>query len=345
MGGTLALCSSCHLVQNVTNAKWKREIKSIYGGYTIYHQSGGAEQSVFVDGRPVARSLVIGNFLATKFKLPRAGRALDIGCGNGAFLRACSELLPKWTLCGSEFDDKYKSMVEKIPHVEGMYAGGLEDIPGEFDLISLIHVFEHIPSPLNLLEAIWQKLKPGGHLVIEVPDCLENAYMLLVADHCSHFSSGALSKLVSSAGFEVLYSDTKCVRKEITLVARKTLKKRALPKQIKLDARESNKVFAGATWLKSVIRAATVAAKEPNLGIFGSSIAGTWLQSQINNAAKFFVDEDPNRAGRSHMGIPILTPSQIPAYATIVVPLPDVVAKPIIRRLRATKIPMEIRVP
>ncbi|MGI8965462.1 MAG: class I SAM-dependent methyltransferase [Limisphaerales bacterium] len=345
-GGTLAYCRACSLVQNVTTSRWKKEADCIYNNYTIYHQSGGVEQMVFINEQPAARSEVICNFIKQKHDLPLHGRLLDIGCGNGAFLRVYSRLLPGWKLYGSEFDAKYKDMVEAIPNVEMMFPGDLSEIPGEFDLISLIHVFEHIPSPLKVLERIWDKLKPGGLLLIQVPDCLKNPYMLLVADHCSHFSVGTLSKLASLAGFEVLYSESECIPKELTLVARKMAIKFTLPTTFKLDNIEGEKVFSGARWLKRVIQAAeSVAAKDQNFGIFGSSIAATWLQSQIGNTAKFFVDEDPNRAGRSHMGIPILTPPEVSAGATIIIPLPEIVAKAIIGRLRAQNKTLQICLP
>jgi SAM-dependent methyltransferase len=334
-GGILARCRSCYLVQNVTTKQWHKEAAWIYQNYTIYHQSGGAEQTVFANGKPVPRSEVICKFIKENFNLAFQGRMLDIGCGNGAFLKVCSNLLPGWKLCGSEFDGKYKSMVEAIPNVETMFAGDLSEIPGEFDLISLIHVFEHISAPLGLLQRVWDKLKPGGLLVVEVPDCLRNAYMLLVADHSSHFSNLTLAKIGSLAGFEVLYSDSGCVPKEITLVARKTTLKPSLPDTFQLDEIQGENVFAGSVWLKQVIATAGAAAKNEDFGIFGSSIAATWLQAQIEHKAKFFVDEDPNRIGRSHMGIPILTPSEVRDGATVIIPLPEIVAKPIIERLRA----------
>ena len=44
------------------------------------------------------------------------------------------------------------------------------------------------------------------------------------------------------------------------------------------------------------------------LGIFGTSISATWLATSLGKKVTFFVDEDVNRIGRTHMGKPIYDP-------------------------------------
>lgn len=333
-GGFLARCRSCHLVQTVTTPEWHAEATQIYQNYTIYYQGAGAEQAVFVDGKPMARSDVIARFLADRFKLPATGRMLDVGCGNGAFLRACSRALPGWRLCGAEFDNKHEAAIAAIPNTEKLYTGSIKDIPGTFDLISTIHVLEHIADPRPFLADIRAKLNPGGLLLVEVPDCLRNPYMILIADHCSHFSASVLAQSVANNGFEVLFGEANCVPKEITLVARKSSQsaESVVPQQ-KL-ASESAEVFAGFEFLQRVARTAGPLTSKPQFGIFGSSIAAVWLNAQLNGAAQFFVDEDPNRIGRSLMDKPIIAPAQIPDGATIFVALPSVIAEKVIPRLK-----------
>lgn len=47
----------------------------------------------------------------------------------------------------------------------------LEDHPeGFFDVISLFHVLEHIDDPLPFLKTCRGRLRPGGHIVIAVPN-------------------------------------------------------------------------------------------------------------------------------------------------------------------------------
>ena len=69
-------------------------------------------------------------------------------------------------------------------------------------------------------------------------------------------------------------------------------------------------------------------------GIFGSSIAGTWLYSELTADVSFFVDEDPQRAGKMHLGLPILLPQNVPEGSLVFVALPHSVAYTVSTRLR-----------
>jgi SAM-dependent methyltransferase len=83
----------------------------------------------------------------------------------------------------------------------------LEDLPregeGRFDLVSLIHVLEHMPDPVGVLAHLRQDwLAPGGWLLVEVPDlychdCFEVA-------HLASFSSHTLAQVLRKAGYRLL---------------------------------------------------------------------------------------------------------------------------------------------
>lgn len=208
----------------VTDPAWQEGSRAIYSQYEVYHQSGGIEQTIFhaATGRGRSRSqAIVEGFLQTA-QVPEKGRLLDVGCANGNFLQAFGPALPGWQLNGSEFDTRHQARVEALPGVDRFYTGPLEAIPGTFDAISFIHVIEHIAAPTRLLRTVREKLNPGGWLLIEVPDCLINPFMLLVADHASHFCPVTLSAVVTNAGFEVLCADDAWVAKEISLLARRT---------------------------------------------------------------------------------------------------------------------------
>ncbi len=57
-------------------------------------------------------------------------------------------------------------------------------------------------------------------------------------------------------------------------------------------------------WLKN-FKFLAMKAGEP-LAIFGSSIASTWMAIEIGDSISFFIDEDINRIGRSHLDLPII---------------------------------------
>ncbi len=41
---------------------------------------------------------------------------------------------------------------------------------GDFDVVSLYHVLEHLPNPLEAMRIIIKSVRPGGIVVIEVPN-------------------------------------------------------------------------------------------------------------------------------------------------------------------------------
>ena len=80
----------CGATQKLVDDAWRKDVVRIYEGYAIYHQGAGAEQAVFDQGSGAAQSRserIVGR-LGGVLDLPESGRLLDIGCGNGAFLRA-----------------------------------------------------------------------------------------------------------------------------------------------------------------------------------------------------------------------------------------------------------------
>jgi SAM-dependent methyltransferase len=331
--GLLAECEDCHLVQTVTTPSWHEEAAQIYAQYTIYHQSGGVEQSVFGkdSGQGHRRSEVIFNALTQEGLLPTKGDLLDLGCGNGAFLRAAGSALQGWRLFGSEWDDKYLPDVQTIPGFEKLHTGDWNLISGQYDVISMVHVLEHIAAPLPVLEMIRRKLTPEGLLVIQVPDCQVNSYMLLIADHCSHFSVNTVRGLVEAAGFEVVVATNQWVQKEVTVVARAGGHPR--PGRVKLPEADASDILAGLEVLREVLEKANALAQNASkFGIFGTSIAATWLASHLGDKVSFLVDEDPSRAAGTHMGRPILPPAAVQEGADIFVALPQPLASQVCQR-------------
>jgi SAM-dependent methyltransferase len=314
------------------------ESEQIYAGYTIYHQGRGIEPTMFdkTSSTGQTRSEAILQALQANFLLPPQGRWLDIGCGNGAMLRACSRALPLWALCGSEIDDKNRETVETIPGVERLFTGPVPSIPGSFDVISLVHVLEHIPGPQSFLQRLLAKLEPDGLLLVEVPDCRQNFFMLVVADHCSHFSAGTLARVVTAAGYEMLQAAETCVPKEITLLARRPLEPRSAAASQSLE-RESERVFFGWETLRRILAQVEPLTRAEQFGIFGTAIAATWLDTQTAHTAKFFVDEDPHRVGQQHLGRPVLLPAEIPTGACVYLALPPMIARHVTERLQAAQ--------
>ena len=277
-GGKLAVCLDCGCAQAVLDEVWRRDADRIYADYTIYHQSQGAvEQSVFdqATGEPLTRSARLVLRLKKEASLQSRGRLLDVGCGNGALLKAFAAAAPNWELFGAEVNDRYRAAVEKIPGVRGFFAGRAEEVPGQYDLITLIHALEHIPSPQTFLRRLREKLAPGGKLLVQVPDCEQNPFMFLVADHSSHFFPDPLRQLVARAGYEPQLGGAGWLSKEITILASRDGSSGG-PASPSLST-SAEPVVRRLSWLGALVQSLRPVADRERFGIFGTSIAATWL--------------------------------------------------------------------
>lgn len=95
-------------------------------------------------------------------------RLLDYGCGLGDFLEMARG--GGWQGTGIEISERAAGIArEKYGlDVRTGGAGALGDFPGEFDVITLWNVLDHVSAPIDLLRSLRACLKPDGVLVIRV---------------------------------------------------------------------------------------------------------------------------------------------------------------------------------
>jgi 2-polyprenyl-3-methyl-5-hydroxy-6-metoxy-1,4-benzoquinol methylase len=102
----------------------------------------------------------------------RGGRLLDVGCGAGHFVRLARELgMDAWGV---------EPSLDQSPDPQ-IFAGTLEaaQYPNDyFDVITINHVLEHVSSPTETLRELRRVLRPGGVLVVAVPQTDSLAYWL-----------------------------------------------------------------------------------------------------------------------------------------------------------------------
>jgi 2-polyprenyl-3-methyl-5-hydroxy-6-metoxy-1,4-benzoquinol methylase len=333
-GGRIGVCAACGAVQKPADQAFLAEIDDIYRSYTIYHQAAGAEQAVFEQssGLPASRSVKLLGTFRRSVGLAAEGRMLDVGCGNGATLRAFDQVAPGWTKMGTEFDAKYRAEVESIPNTEHLHVGPVEDVPGGFDVITMIHVLEHVVDPVAVLRSLRGKLSPGGLLLVEVPHHPANPFELLIADHRSHFTANSLTRTLAGAGYQIVSVAEDWIPKELSVVARPEAVTGAV--QAPEDAAAArDRIATSITWLRRTADRLGALGAEGPVGLFGTSIAGTWLAAEAGDAVAFFVDEDPNRVGRTYLGRPVHAPDAMPPGSRVFVGLPPAVAAGLCRRL------------
>ena len=342
-GGRLCVCGHCGIVQKIIVAASPRSPRDVCGLRGL--SPGGRRRAGRVRavlGRRSARSLRLLGLLRDAVTLPHQGRMLDIGCGNGATLRAFGRIAPAWSLVGTELDDRCRRQVETLPGVEALYTCPPDQVPGSFDAVTMIHVLEHIPAPGPFLAALLPKMAAGGLLVLELPHYAANPFELLIADHCTHFTAATAAGLLQSVGYDVLVTAEDWIPKELSIVARAGQGTRARGKAPRLrrgvKGREgcqppATTVAGALAWLAATAAAARQLAARGEIGLLGTSIAAGWLFAELDGAVRFFVDEDPSRVGKTYLDRPVYHPSQVPKGSVVFIPQPAALAAAISRRL------------
>src|SRR5882672_574777 len=333
-GGRLFLCRHCSLVQKVPDQRWMDEIASIYASYEMYRQADGAEQSVLdpATNRFELRSNLIVRYLESRLGLPAGTSVLDVGCGTGVTLEALARVPNAQRLFGLEFDERNLARLSRIRGFDRLFRGALAAIPRRFDLVTLVHALEHFPRPAQALQDAAGKLEEGGALFVQVVDSPRNPFDLVIADHMGHFSASTLRTVAQDQGLEVSIVDANLVRRELAMIARNRPAGAAAPVAVVVP---DDFEFAARNlrWLQAVLReSAEAASRYPHFGLFGSSIAATWLADALGDRVEFFVDEDPARIGHHHLDRPIYAPRDVPSGAGTYVGMAPLSASAVMRR-------------
>jgi SAM-dependent methyltransferase len=139
-------------------------------------------------------------------------RLLDVGAGRGRFVAAALEA--GWDAFGVE---PAARGVEAARDVYGvtLRQASIDDAdiaPGSIDAMTLWHVLEHVDSPEATLKRLAGWLRPGGLLLIGVPNVRslqariggDRWFHLDVPRHRTHFSPLGLERLAVEAGLEVV---------------------------------------------------------------------------------------------------------------------------------------------
>ncbi len=122
---------------------------------------------------------LIGRLMKSKFSgyypwikqktIKSTSRILDIGCGSG-------ELLLRM------YNDGFRNLTGADPFIAAeikyncgikIYKKQIDELTGAYDVIMMHHAFEHMASPLKVLQTIHRLLAENGILIIRIPvaDC------------------------------------------------------------------------------------------------------------------------------------------------------------------------------
>jgi 2-polyprenyl-3-methyl-5-hydroxy-6-metoxy-1,4-benzoquinol methylase len=323
-------CSQCGHIQKICSDDWKKLCKKIYNNYKIYHQGSGKEQKSLngVTGQFEDRSISIVSLLLSKFKLKDEGTILDVGCGNGAFLKSYNNFMTNWSIVGSDLNENFRNEITSISTGSRFLTIDELSMQAEkFDVVTLVHCLEHIERPVDYLKYLSGFLREDGLLLIQVPDVENNPFDLVIADHAAHFKKNTLKKAIDRSGLNVMYIGNDVSLNEITLMAGRYKGEKYDGKLIEAQCLASNLNF-----LNSLIKTFNKSAIVKPLGIFGSSISATWVFSQIPDSIDFFVDEDTARIGNYHLNRKIISTEDVAPGASIIFPFSKNLANRLIKK-------------
>ena len=148
-------------------------------------------------------------------------RILDIGCGQGAFLKIIKEKTGAETW-GIEMAAEVAENAKD--HVDNVLVGKVEDILNSipdvyFDCISFNDVLEHLLEPTDILKMIRTKLSEKGIIIASIPNVrfLINLYDLFIkkdweykedgildSTHLRFFTQKSMKRMFETAGYIII---------------------------------------------------------------------------------------------------------------------------------------------
>lgn len=141
---------------------------------------------------------------------PNAQSILDFGSATGDFLVYMAN--NGFSVAGVEPNDQAREFANLV--LPNTVKSSLTEITGQYDVISLWHVLEHVPKPMALLEHFKQHLSPNGIIMVAVPNFKSYDAQYYgphwaawdVPRHLWHFSPTAIKKLFKASGYLFLAS-------------------------------------------------------------------------------------------------------------------------------------------
>jgi len=147
-------------------------------------------------------------------RLPPTGLALEVGAGTGWMLRALRER--GWRALGSERSLEAALAARAAAGVP-IFVGDLGAVrpAPALDLVIMFHVLEHLADPLAELRAVARRLRPGGALVLGLPNIASwqarlagRHWMHLdVPRHLCHFTPDSIERALAVSGYRMTRID------------------------------------------------------------------------------------------------------------------------------------------
>lgn len=133
-------------------------------------------------------------------------RLVDFGAGSGSFVRAALD--QGWAAIGIELSISARSLAREFYNVE--LRGEMAE--GQYDVITLWDVVEHLRDPRGILTMLGRYLTKDGIIFIETGNfenwrriAEKDKWGLYLFDHQFYFSPSSLKQVLRDSGFKKFY--------------------------------------------------------------------------------------------------------------------------------------------
>jgi SAM-dependent methyltransferase len=206
----LRVCASCG-AGNTGPPLTPGELAGFYGGgYASHGEGGGPLAPVMRALKRAQTAAIVGRPPFSRSLSGTPGRLLDVGCGRGDL--AAAMLARGWEVAGVEPSARAAAAAgRRGVEVLGATLEATELASGEYDAVLFRHSLEHMPNPLDSLRRAAEALRPGGVIVISLPNFsswqrrrfADSWFHLDLPRHRVHFTPGSLALAVRRSGFAV----------------------------------------------------------------------------------------------------------------------------------------------
>ncbi len=195
---------------NQSKLHLKRALHLSYYNHTFGHQlKGSLPYGWLVIALSRRRRARAGQFIRHLPGPASGAQLLDVGCGDGGFLRIAREL--GFSPMGIEFDPVAANLAQSQGF--NIKVGAIADIDiaeASIDHITLNHVIEHLHQPVTALRRMLRWLRPGGRIWLQTPNIESKGAAHYGADwrglepprHLVMFGPRSLQIALEQSGFE-----------------------------------------------------------------------------------------------------------------------------------------------
>jgi len=284
-------------------------------GFAVLFAEAGASY-----GSTPARHAEQLGWLGQRGLLEAGTTVLDVGCYDGAFI---GKLPAGIKGIGVDIDEpaigraraRFGNTGHRFIYADFEKVGVSEPV----DVITMFHVLEHLPRPVEVLKRLAQLATPRTRLLVEVP-IVENVIFgdvcgFLTVQHLTHFSEASLHNVMHRAGWEVLSAQRMEEYNGFRVVAQLATHKRPRPEpgDLLLYTRYLSRWYEAVAQLEARLQRATA----PRCILRGGGLQTEYLFHLTSlftgNRGFLIVDSDPLKQGKSWRGIQTVAPDRLNA--------------------------------